>query len=159
MRGVRQPWRERFDEKVDKTSSSKGCWLWTSAVNGTGYGQLRVDGKTLSAHRLAYERYNGDIPRSMVIDHMCHVRHCVNPDHLRAVTIQQNNENLVGPQKRNKSGIRGVTAFRDTGRWVAIVRHLGIQYHLGIFDTIEEAAEVARLKRVELFTHNDKDRN
>lgn len=71
-----------------------GCWLWTGAKNWTGYGQrsVRVDGKvrTARAHRMAYELLVGPIPEGLTIDHLCRVRHCVNPDHLEPVTMKEN---------------------------------------------------------------------
>lgn len=72
---------DRFWNKVDKTP---GCWLWTGSV-AYGYGKFR-DGRTVLAHRWAYESIRGPIPTGLVLDHLCKVKHCVNPDHLEAVT-------------------------------------------------------------------------
>lgn len=30
-----------------------GCWLWTSSRNQKGYGVVRIDGRTRTAHRVA----------------------------------------------------------------------------------------------------------
>ncbi|MFZ2529632.1 MAG: HNH endonuclease signature motif containing protein [Rhodococcus sp. (in: high G+C Gram-positive bacteria)] len=39
---------------------------------------------------MAYELSVGDIPEGLVIDHLCRVRHCVNPAHLEPVTNREN---------------------------------------------------------------------
>lgn len=77
---------ERFVAKVDKTDS---CWLWMAHTNRDGYGCF-WDGKQFKAHRWAYERYVGPIPEGLQLDHLCRVRHCVNPEHLEPVTQQEN---------------------------------------------------------------------
>ena len=41
-------------------------------------------------HRVAYFLHIGDIPDNMVIDHICTVRNCVNPSHLRLLTPREN---------------------------------------------------------------------
>jgi hypothetical protein len=69
---------------------STGCWLWQRSKDGLGYGHLRVSGRLEKAHRLAYETFKGQIPTGLEIDHLCRTRHCVNPDHLEAVTHQEN---------------------------------------------------------------------
>lgn len=78
---------ERFWAKVDKTDT---CWLWTGATARNGYGQVGIDGRTRSAHRVSYEALVGPIPDGLVIDHLCRVRHCVNPDHMEPVTSGEN---------------------------------------------------------------------
>lgn len=80
-----------FWSKVDKTPS---CWLWLGARADTGYGHVRrsKDGmvREVLAHRHAYATLRGPIPTGMDIDHLCRVRHCVNPDHLEPVTRREN---------------------------------------------------------------------
>ena len=71
-----------FMAKVEKTED---CWLWRGSILRNGYGQFYSGGPYL-AHRYSYEVHKGPIPNGLVIDHLCRVRHCVNPDHLEAVT-------------------------------------------------------------------------
>ena len=92
---------ERFWTKVEKTED---CWLWTASKNADGYGQFgRIDGKMVSAHRFAYELMVGPIPDGLAIDHLCRIRHCVNPEHLEAVTHREN-------------CLRGIEAATDRAR-------------------------------------------
>jgi hypothetical protein len=71
-----------------------GCWLWTGALSGGGYGYiLSYDtGRRLivRAHRWLYEHTKGPIPEGLQLDHKCRVRSCVNPDHLEPVTSAEN---------------------------------------------------------------------
>jgi len=145
---------ERFWSKVDKTDT---CWLWVSALASGGYGQFSLGGRPQAAHRVAYELLVGPIPDGLSLDHMCHERLCVNPDHLRAVTTKQNMENRKGPRKDSASGIRGVYLNKRLGRWFALVGHNGKQIFAGSFASISEAEAAAVTKRNELFTHNDTD--
>lgn len=81
---------DRFHRKYQPDHT--GCWLWTgSTFTGTGYGIFNVkmaDGvwRPTVAHRVSYRLAKGEIPDGYQIDHLCRVRHCVNPDHLEAVT-------------------------------------------------------------------------
>jgi hypothetical protein len=42
------------------------------------------------SHRVVYEALVGPIPEEAVIDHLCRVRNCVNPDHLEPTTTKVN---------------------------------------------------------------------
>lgn len=75
-----------FWAKVEKTST---CWLWTAGRTTGGYGQCYSPAKGY-AHRTAYELLVGAIPYGMTLDHLCRVRHCVNPAHLEPVTSAEN---------------------------------------------------------------------
>lgn len=91
----------KFWSKVDKTEA---CWTWTGSIDQHGYGYFRTNGRRYAAHRFSYLLARGDIPKGLVVDHLCHgwdtnckaegnwCRHrsCVNPDHLEAVTQREN---------------------------------------------------------------------
>jgi len=82
---------ERFWPRVEKTDS---CWIWTGAKktgHSTGpYGHFEINGKSVLAHRYAYEALVGPIPSGLTIDHLCRNPLCVNPSHLEPVTRKEN---------------------------------------------------------------------
>lgn len=95
------PLQERFDSKWVPEPNT-GCWLWLGGLTSCGYGAFAPVNKGEKAHRWAWMLYRGPIPEGMVIDHMCRVRSCVNPDHLRVVTPTQNTlENSASLQSQN----------------------------------------------------------
>jgi hypothetical protein len=79
---------ERFMAKV--SLSEHGCWLWTGAKTRDGYGKLEVHGRTVYAHRLAYEHWYEPIEDGLRILHKCDTPECVNPDHLQTGTQADN---------------------------------------------------------------------
>lgn len=87
---------DRFWSKVD---ASGDCWEWTAGLNWKGYGKFKIDGRTVGAHRIAYEFLIGSIG-DLHIDHLCGTRHCVNPDHLEAVTPLVNRQRSKAPRRR-----------------------------------------------------------
>ena len=91
----------RFWAKVVK---SDGCWTWRGSTHWKeGYGRFRYHGKTVSAHRVAYELTIGPIPDGLVIDHLCRNRVCVNPAHMEPVTDRENVLRGVGPSAINST--------------------------------------------------------
>lgn len=81
------PLEEKLVANTDRTTD---CWLWTGHINWGGYGIIWHDSKQHRVHRLSYETYKGEIPKGYVIDHLCRKRNCINPEHLEAVTSQEN---------------------------------------------------------------------
>ncbi|MEU5477448.1 HNH endonuclease [Streptomyces mirabilis] len=67
-----------------------GCWVWLGGRAGTGYGQFRWQGRDWPAHRVVYEFFIAEIPDGLDLDHLCRVRHCVNPWHMDPVTRRVN---------------------------------------------------------------------
>lgn len=72
--------------RVDPDS---GCWIWQRA-RSHGYGQVRVNGRYVPAHRIYYEREVGPVPPGLCLDHLCRTPACVNPAHLEPVTWAEN---------------------------------------------------------------------
>jgi hypothetical protein len=105
--------------KVDEN----GCWIWQRSKSDTGYGHFYHDGKTVLAHRWAYEHWVGPIQPNSELDHLCRNRACVNPSprHLEAVSHKVNVLRGTAPgaiahvTQRCKRGhdISGVNAYRS----------------------------------------------
>lgn len=95
---------ERFHEKY-VVNPETGCWEWQAAkFAGGGYALLAIDGTPRHAHRVAYELLVGPITEGLVIDHLCCVAHCVNPDHLQQVTQEENRRRQAERQTHCKHG-------------------------------------------------------
>lgn len=105
------------------TEDADGCWLWTRTTNRKGYGQFRSSGRTVRAHRVAYELFVGPLEGSLHIDHLCRRRACVNPMHLEAVTPTENTWRALAVRRTNPSEVSQLQAAevayeeRATGSW------------------------------------------
>jgi hypothetical protein len=96
----RKTMEQRFWEKVDKTET---CWLWTAAkFKKDGYGMFYVkNNKIIASHIWSWTTLNGPVPDGLELDHLCRVRHCVNPDHLEPVTHHENVLRSESPTAKN----------------------------------------------------------
>lgn len=80
----------QLDRLYPKILIGDGCWEWVGTHAARGYGQLKVAGVRRLAHRVVYELLKGPIPHGLELDHLCHNRNCVRPNHLEPVTHQEN---------------------------------------------------------------------
>ena len=87
---------------TDRIKEVNGCWEWQGYVQWNGYGKVLYKGKNLSAHRLSYALFDGDIPAGIVVCHRCDNRKCVNPDHLILGPDKDNYEDSVRKGRRAK---------------------------------------------------------
>lgn len=99
--------KEKFWRLVSKT---KTCWLWLGPT-WKGYGKLYSGRDAWPAHRFSMLIHGHELKKELVVDHLCRVRNCVNPKHLRVVDIRTNTlENSAGISAINakkKKCIRG----------------------------------------------------
>ena len=135
---------EAFIARTEPIVGDPAHIIWTGALDGRGYGNLHVNGRMARAHRYAWERERGPIPDGMVIDHTCWERSCVNVDHLRLATPQENQQNRSGATP-GRGLPRGV--YRKGRRYRAVVQSGGQYHYLGTFGTPEEASAAASAER------------
>lgn len=105
---------------------------------------VRLHGKkkTIRAHQLAWFISYGKLPDGE-IDHINHIRHDNRLSNLRDVSRSLNQRNK--PMMRNNtSGFVGVTRSRRREKWEAFGRDDGKRVYLGLYDSAEQAAQVAK---------------
>lgn len=78
-----------------------GCWRYVGYVRPDGYVSMSVAGRRTYGHRAAFEAAQGPIPVGYEVDHICSVRSCLNPAHLRAVPPRVNVLAGTGPTAVN----------------------------------------------------------
>lgn len=93
-KGARIDLREQLYRHIDR-DDPRGCWNWTARRNAGGYGEITVNRKKTTAHRISYVLHHGPIPEGegfhgYVVRHKCDNPSCVNPDHLELGTQYQN---------------------------------------------------------------------
>lgn len=70
--------------------STTGCWLFTGGQDKDGYGKIKFNGKTYSAHRLAWRNWVGEPINQILHKPICPNKHCFNPEHLYDGTHSDN---------------------------------------------------------------------
>ena len=108
----------KIKERLFSYSETKNdCRLWKGVRKAEGYCQININGKFFGVHRVAYTLNKGAIPNGYVVDHLCGVRQCINPDHLEAVTQQENakraTRSLTTINAKKTHCIRGHTFDKD----------------------------------------------
>lgn len=137
-----------------------GVFTWRTTVGGraksgtvagtttsNGYILIYVDKKPYLAHRLAWLYVYGELP-SCGLDHKDMDRCNNRIENLRKADKSQNNYNRNAP-KNNACGLKGVYYHRRGKRWASHITIRKKNYHLGLFDTKEEAYKVRCLAAAE----------
>ena len=92
------------------------CWIWSGKCYWDGYGRLSRKGKSLRAHRVAYETWVGPIPQGRLVRHKCDTRKCINPSHLETGTFSENMED-----RRVRGGTsNGESHYAATTDWTTV---------------------------------------
>ena len=123
------------------------------------YAQLSGDGRRVYAmqrsrelgefllHRFVATRHGLDM--SDEIDHRNMNTLDCRGRNLRSATHSQNDMNR-GPQRNSKSGVKGVSWHRPTEKWCARVATGGTNHYVGLFTSVEAAADAVAAKRKKL---------
>jgi hypothetical protein len=100
-----------------------------------GYIKLKINSKGYFAHRLAWLYMTGEMPKDC-IDHINGIKDDNRFENLREATKSQNNLN-VGIKKNNKSGYKGVSAYKNKWKATGYLNKKSI--HLGYFKYPKDA--------------------
>lgn len=87
--------------------ADNGCLEWSGSSDQKGYGQLRISGKLIKAHRYAWMRKHGKIPSKALVLHQCDNPKCVNVDHLFLGTHKDNVDDMDAKGRRVNSQLKG----------------------------------------------------
>ena len=94
-------------------SDPDDCWEWKGRHVMSQEGLIAAIGlhpgaPVVAAYKRAYELFNGPIPDGMVIRHSCGNPNCVNPDHLKLISIEaaeSENKRNARQARAGKGGI------------------------------------------------------
>ncbi len=92
---------ERFSAKVS-APDHRGCLIWQGARVAAGYGLFWVGGKTVYAHRFAWELKHSAPGRSHVL-HKCDNPPCVNIHHLFLGDAYINQQDSISKGRANRA--------------------------------------------------------
>ena len=101
-----------------------------------GRRHINIKDKPYLSYRLAWVYMTGSEPKG-VIDHIDGDPSNDRWSNLRDVSHRANSQNQRGPMRDNKCGLLGVTRHRK--KFAAHIKFGGIDRHIGVFDTPEQA--------------------
>lgn len=141
-------WKPRGVKKLDSRIAGKEAGY----ARHDGYVQVRVEGKLYYRHRLVYAAARG-LDTLVEVDHINGVPGDDRVSNLRAVdrNSQQKNLRLF---RTNTSGRVGVCVGTRKA-WQAGIWHQNKRFHLGEFDTFEEAVAARELAEANFGYHRN----
>lgn len=103
----------RFLSYVEKKPD--GCWWWIGGKDIKGYGVFWYKSKTAFAHRISLLLHNKikQFNSEMHVLHSCRNTCCVNPDHLREGTREENSADKI----KDGTSLRGERCHFSKLNW------------------------------------------
>lgn len=117
-----------------------------------GYIHIRVDGKRMKAHRLAFLYMTGSMPKE--VDHINHIKIDNRWDNLRPATRTEQNRNHA-KRRDNSSDCTGVCWNKKECKWKARISNGVKRINLGTFEKYSEAVDARKLAEVAYGYHKN----
>ena len=127
-----------FRWKVNKSSNIKAGNVAGCFNSSNGYIQIKIDGKSYKAHRLAWLYVHGYFPENQV-GHKDGIGNNNRIDNLRSVSQTCNLQNQKINSK-NTSGFPGIDWNKQKQKWMARIKIQRKQYFIGLHETALDAA-------------------
>jgi predicted XRE-type DNA-binding protein len=145
----------KFLNKVNKESGVSDCWEWKGKLDIGGYGSFSIKGNWNKAHRISYQLWKGDIPKGLVVRHLCNNRKCVNPEHLETGTQKQNVADMFKTNPPDRRGEKSRNHKLNNKDIFEIRQWLELGYRqYEIADLFEiEPSVVSAIKRNKIWKH------
>ena len=123
-------------------------------INSKGYAMVQWEGRQQGAHRVLWEQHYGiKLSQDQQINHINFKRADNRICNLELVTLEQNTQwKQLSP--KNTTGYKGVYWNKNQQKFHARINFRGCRYHLGFFETAEEAAQ-AYNRKAEEFNRNN----
>ena len=72
------------------------CLEWIGYKDRAGYGKIKIEGESKSAHRVAWEASSRiELPSDVYVCHHCDNPSCINPTHMFPGTSTENNHDMM----------------------------------------------------------------
>lgn len=144
-------YNKRFEDHISPEPNS-GCWLWDGlGKDQRGYYSIHSKGKLQRVHRVAFERYRGQIPQGLIVCHRCDVRCCVNPDHLFLGSPADNTADMIQKGRMPRGERRGHAKL--TTEQVQEIKASTISSSLAGKRYGVNASIIRRIRRGEIWKH------
>ena len=124
-------WKVTVGSRAIAGSVVPGC------KTDSGHLYIQVDKQRHRAHRLAWLYVYGQLP-FLEVDHINRNPADNRISNLRLATPSENAQNS-GVRRDNKSGVRGVSWYSQTQKWMAKITVNGKQKGLGYYKSLEDA--------------------
>lgn len=124
--------RDAFEARFTK---GDGCWEWTGALDGYGYGFVEHAGRRYRAHVLALRLAGRPYAEGLVACHDCDNPKCVRPSHLYFGTPRDNVHDAMKRGRLPKGEVHGQAKLTEQqviqargmeGTYTQIAKHFGV---------------------------------
>jgi hypothetical protein len=90
-----------------------GCRTLPPMTKKKGYAVVSIGNKPTLAHRFCFTVVHGPIPEGKIVMHTCDVRNCIEPSHLRAGTVLENNRDRDEKERQPRGETHGMHVLTE----------------------------------------------